>query len=305
MDVKPTGVDQLVLDTLRLLQRTLGAQIEIVTRLDATASVVAADRGQLVNAFLNLAINARDAMPEGGQLTIETSCRAARRTASEGLGRWPTGEEVCISVSDTGVGMSEEVRKLAFEPFFTTKKNGVGVGLGLSMVRGYVENIGGYIEFASVFEQGTTITICLPRIAAVSVPEEHNISAGMIVATRKETVLLVEDDPDVRIMTAAQLKQCGYAVQSVATAMEAINMIASPAEIDIMLTDMVLPGGIDGMTLLKEALWERPQMGVVCMSGYNPTPGYRKWLKTQNIRFLEKPFSARQLSQALDETATR
>ncbi len=195
------------------------------------------------------------------------------------------------------------MRKLAFEPFFTTKTVGMGVGLGLSMVRGYVEDVGGYVEFDRVFEQGTAITICLPRIDAVGLPDEFETAGTLLTSTRMETVLLVEDDPDVRIMTAAQLKQCGYVVQSVATAMEAINMIASPAEIDIMLTDIVLPGDIDGMMLVKEALRERPGMGVVCMSGYNPTPGHRQWLDKQNIRFLEKPFSVGQLLQAMDETS--
>ncbi len=138
-----TNIDQLVLDTLRLLQRTLGQGIDMVTQLDARAAVISVDRNQMANALLNLALNARDAMPDGGQLTIATTCRPAASGASS---RFPMGEEVCIVISDTGVGMTDEVRSRAFEPFFTTKPDGLGSGLGLSMVQGFVEQSGGKID---------------------------------------------------------------------------------------------------------------------------------------------------------------
>src|SRR5664280_1809991 len=163
---EPTTIDQLVLDTLRLLQRTLGQGIDIVTRLDAMAAVVSVDRNQMANALLNMALNARDAMPEGGQLTIATTCQPAQWAAVEGSTRWPTGDEVCITISDTGVGMTADVRTRVFEPFFTTKPDGLGSGLGLSMVHGFVEQSGGHIEIDSAAGRGTTITIKLPRIAA-------------------------------------------------------------------------------------------------------------------------------------------
>ena len=300
LKAEPTAVDQLVLDTLRLLQRTLGEGIEIVPRLDAAAATVSVDRSQLVSALLSLALNARDAMSEGGQLTIATTCNPAHWAAVEGSARWPTGEQVCITVSDTGVGMTEEVRNRVFEPFFTTKVDGLGTGLGLSMVQGFVQQSGGHIEIDSAEGHGTTIIICLPRIAAVSQPDETDAVAGPSATGKKKTVLLVEDDPDVRIVTAAQLKQLGYKVHAVANGMEAIDLIASPADIDIMLTDIVLPGGLDGVALVKEAIQARPRMGVLCMSGYDPTQSHRKWLKVQNIDFLEKPFSSGRLAQALE-----
>jgi CheY-like chemotaxis protein len=300
LKAEPTTIDQLVLDTLRLLQRTLGQGIDMVTRLDAMAAVVSVDRNQLANALLNLALNARDAMPDGGQLTIATICQPAQWAAKEGAARWPTGEEVCITISDTGVGMTEEVRNRVFEPFFTTKPDGLGSGLGLSMVHGFVEQSGGHIEIDSAVGRGTTVTIHLPRIDAASQMDEPDTVAGSLASGREKTVLLVEDDPDVRIVTAAQLKQLGYKVHAVANGMEAMDMIVSPATIDITLTDIVLPGGIDGVAIVKEAMRARPRMGVLCMSGYDPTQKHRKWLQVQNIEFLEKPFSSGRLAQALD-----
>jgi PAS domain S-box-containing protein len=300
LKAEPTTIDQLVLDTLRLLQRTLGQGIDTETHLAAAAAAASVDRSQMTNALLNLALNARDAMPEGGQLTIATSCRPAQPTAAEDAARWPTGEEICITVSDTGEGMTEKIRKHAFEPFFTTKPDGLGSGLGLSMVQGFVEQSGGRIEIDSAAGRGTTITIRLPRIAAESRADEADADAGLSARGREKIVLLVEDDPDVRIVTAAQLKKLGYKVHAVANGMEAIDLIASPANIDVTLTDIVLPGGLDGVALVKEAMRARPKMGVLCMSGYDPTMKHRKWLQIQNISFLEKPFSSSRLAQALD-----
>ncbi len=297
---EPTVIDQLVLDTLRLLQRTLGAQVDIVTHLDATAATVSVDRNQLANALVNLALNARDAMPGGGQLTIATACQPARWMAAEGSACPPTSDEVCITISDTGSGMSKEVRDRVFEPFFSTKPDGLGSGLGLSMVQGFVEQSGGHIEIDSAVDRGTTIAIRLPMIASVSQTDATDAVIGVSVTRKEKTVLLVEDDPDVRVVTAAQLQQLGYKVRAVANGAEAIDLIESPAQIDITLTDIVLPGGIDGVTLVKEAMQVRPRMGVLCMSGYDPTQQHHKWLKVQNIEFLEKPFSSRRLAQALD-----
>ena len=294
-----TTIDQLVLDTLRLLQRTLGQGIDMVTQLDAKAAVISVDRNQMANALLNLALNARDAMPDGGQLTIATKCQPVPNGAQNSP-RWPTGEEVCITISDTGVGMTDDVRARAFEPFFTTKPDGLGSGLGLSMVQGFVEQSGGAIDIESAPGNGTTITIRLPRIASESQADETDLVTGAPANGREKTVLLVEDDPDVRVVTAAQLRHLGYKVHAVANGMEAIDLIASPANIDITLTDIVLPGGLDGVALVKEAMRARPKMGVLCMSGYNPTEKHRKWLKVQNIAFLEKPFSSAHLAQALD-----
>jgi CheY-like chemotaxis protein len=214
--------------------------------------------------------------------------------------RWPLGEEVCIVISDTGVGMTDEVRSRAFEPFFTTKADGLGSGLGLSMVQGFVEQSGGTIDIQSSPGNGTTITILLPRVASESQADEADPVTGTSAGEREKTVLLVEDDPDVRVVTTAQLRQLGYKVHAVANGMEAIDLISSPANIDITLTDIVLPGGLDGVALIKEAMRARPKMGVLCMSGYDPTQKHRKWLQVQNINFLEKPFSSSRLAQALD-----
>ncbi len=296
---EPTPIDQMVLDTLRLLQRTLGTNIDLVTRLNAKDAVISVDRNQLANALLNLAINARDSMPEGGQITIATECRSCEPTLAKSS-RWPTGEEVCITVSDTGFGMTEEVLARAAEPFFTTKADGLGSGLGLSMVQGFTEQSGGQLKIESAPRTGTSVTIRLPRIASTCQPDEvDNATAAANIASER-TVLLVEDDADVRIVAGAQLRHLGFKVHAVANGMEALDLIVSPAKIDILLTDVVLPGGLDGVSLIKEAITTRPGMGIVCMSGYDPAQKHRKWLSQQNIAFLEKPFNTQKLGQALE-----
>jgi len=210
------------------------------------------------------------------------------------------GGTVCITITDTGIGMTEEVRNRVFEPFFTTKPDGLGSGLGLSMVQGFVEQTGGHIEIDSTVGRGTTITIQLPTIEAVGEVDDTQALADWSANGKDKTVLLVEDDPDVRIVTAHRLRKLGYRVHAVASGSEAIDLIESPANIDIALTDIVLPGPIDGVDLVKEAMRARPGIGVLCMSAYNPTQTPRKWFTIQNIEFLQKPFSSTQLAQALE-----
>ncbi len=296
---EPTPIDQLVLDTLRLLQRTLGTNIDLVTRLNAKDAVISVDRNQLANALLNLAINARDAMPEGGQITIATECRPCDPALAKSP-RWPTGEEVRITISDTGFGMSEDVLARAAEPFFTTKADGLGSGLGLSMVQGFTEQSGGQLGIESRPQRGTSVTIRLPRVANACPPDDADNAGAPGPAKSEKIVLLVEDDADVRIVATAQLRHLGFKVHAVANGMEALDLIASPATIDILLTDVVLPGGLDGVSLIKEAIAARPGMGIVCMSGYEPAQKHRKWLSQQNIAFLEKPFNTQKLAQALE-----
>ncbi|HTV31416.1 MAG TPA: response regulator [Xanthobacteraceae bacterium] len=300
MRVEPTKVDQLMTDMLRVLRCVLREDIEIVARLDAKGSTILVDRNQLVTTLLNLAVNARDSMPEGGRLAISTTCQRARWAAEEGAGRWPTGDEVCITVRDAGVGMAEEVRDRIFELFFTTKPDGQGAGLGLCMVQRFVEQSGGHIEVDSAAGRGTTISIHLPRIEPVSPTVEHDAITEMPAADTEKFVLLVEDDADVRVVVATQLKHLGYKVHALANGSEAINLIESPATIDAIITDVVLPGDIDGVSLLKEVMHARPTMGVLCISGYEPSLSDRKWLKVQNIELLEKPFCLGQLAKALD-----
>ena len=297
---EPTLIDQMVLDTLRLLQRTLGDNIDIVTQLNASGAVISVDRNQLANALLNLALNARDAMAEGGQMTIATECQPCDPALAK-TSRWPTAEEVRIVIRDTGVGMTESIRRRATEPFFTTKSDGLGSGLGLSMVQGFIEQSGGLLVIESEPDKGTAVTLRLPRIAAADMQTEHSDGAVGQAGTRREkTVLLVEDDADVRIVITAQLRHLGYRVQTAANGMEAIDLIASPAMFDILLTDIVLPSGLDGVSLVKEAMLARPRIGVLCMSGYEPSQKHRKWLSQQNIGFLEKPFHMQSLGQALE-----
>jgi len=197
--------------------------------------------------------------------------------------------------------MTAEVQSHAFDPFFTTKPDGLGSGLGLSMVHGFVEQSGGHIAIDSAAGRGTTVTIRLPRIGTEARDEAARVPSSPAPAKKEKTVLLVEDDSDVRIITSAQLKELGYNVHAVSNGLEAMDLLASPADIDITLTDLVLPAGIDGVKLVEEAMRARPSMGVLCMTGYDPTQRHRKWLKLQNIDLLEKPFSSVRLGRALEE----
>jgi signal transduction histidine kinase len=299
-NLEPVVVDQVVLDSLRLLQRLLGRNIEIVTKLGAKAATVSADSNQLAHVLLNLALNARDAMPDGGQMTITTTVQAAGWVADGEAKRWTTGEEVCVAVADTGTGMSDEVRRRIFEPFFTTKQDGGAAGLGLTMAHRFAEQCGGRINVDSKIKRGTTVSLHLPCIErAVPASEPRASTEPLAGVDGRKTVLLVEDDPDLRLVMSAQMQELGYTVHAVTNGDEAISVIESPSTIDVLVTDIILPGGTDGVSVIKDAIQVRPDLAVLCISGFDLNQSDRKWLRVQNIELLEKPFSFEQLADAL------
>ena len=288
----------------KMLGRLIGEDIELSTISEPELGRVKTDQGQIEQVILNLAVNARDAMPHGGKLIIETSnVEVDEVFAQQSPYPIEIGSYVCLAVRDTGVGMNAATQAQIFEPFFTTKEKGKGTGLGLSMVYGVVKQSGGYITVNSELGAGTTFKIYLPRVDA-PLEREH---AGASVPTSlqgTETILLVEDETGLRTLTCALLARCGYkvlAAQNATEALEASQQYQGP--IHLMLTDVVMPG-VNGRVLAQQLAQSRPDTKVVYMSGYTGQTFSGHAILDPGSRFLAKPFTretlARRIREALD-----
>jgi signal transduction histidine kinase/CheY-like chemotaxis protein len=295
LDPKLTDVGQLVSGTTELLRRTLGEAVAVRISVESACKSVI-DRAQLQNAILNLGINARDAMPDGGRLAINVSDAKLDADYAEAHSEVQPGNYVLISISDTGTGMSQEVKDRAFEPFFTTKPAGSGTGLGLSSVYGFVKQSGGHIAIYSELGQGTTMRIYLPcadnegqiGTSTVDLPQPLPRSRG-------ETVLVVEDDARVRRVTVARLDNLGYHVLEADTGPEALQILARDPEVDLLFTDMVMPGGMSGAQLAVEAHRSCPALKVLFTSGYAGPEAVRQ-AKLESANWLAKPYTAAELA---------
>jgi PAS domain S-box-containing protein len=289
LEPRVVDLNSIVSGIAKMLRRTIGEDVELVTRLAPHLGPVRADPVQMEQVLLNLAVNARDAMPEGGRLTIETMNV-----------RLPAGPAVRMRVEDTGVGMSEEVRAHLFEPFFTTKEVGKGTGLGLATAYGIVQQSGGSIAVTSEAGRGTTFEIDLPEVMgepAVPVPQAPR---GDIRGT--ETVLLVEDEEAVRNLTRRVLKHNGYHVLSAPNGETALEMSRMHVgKIHLLLTDVVMPG-MSGPRLAEVLLGEREGLRCIFMSGYAATALEQKVLLRRDTAFLQKPFTTEQLVRRVRET---
>ena len=269
LNPKPTDMTPLISNFSELLRRTLGESIELNIRMTGSKHLCVVDAPQLQNALLNLAINARDAMPRGGNLTIDLSQARLDADYAQMYPEIRTGRYVLIAVTDTGSGMSEEVRQRAFEPFFTTKPAGAGTGLGISMVYGFVKQSGGNIQIYSELERGTSVRIFLPLAESVQSGEELAPSAGKDAMPRgSETILVVEDDARVRRVTTARLRSLGYEVIKADNGAAALALLATYPKIAMIFTDVVMPGGMNGDELAEAALAARPDLKVLFTSGY-------------------------------------
>jgi CheY-like chemotaxis protein len=279
-----------------MLSRLLREDIELVVNLDADPSTARADFNQLEQVLINLAVNARDAMPHGGKLTISTSNRKIAKRG-EVLDLQP-GRYVHISVQDTGLGMTPETRERIFDPFFTTKPPGSGVGLGLSMVLGVVEQSGGRIDVESTPGFGSKFLIYLPhddgKSATVDKRRSDEMPSGM------ETILLAEDEPSLRELVSTQLRNLSYKVITAVDGQDALDIMRtqSPA-IDLLITDMVMPR-VGGLDLASKLRMQNPALNVIFISGY---PGHDNadihMTLPPKTHFLPKPFSLRELSQLI------
>ena len=290
--------DALIEGMLELLERTLGEDIRIDTRLEAKGRHVFVDESGLENAVLNLALNARGAMANGGVLTVTSAVRRlGAETAVEG-GALPAGDYVEIAVADNGCGMPEEVLNHAFEPFFTTKEIGKGSGLGLSMTYGFARQSDGNITLESTPGKGTTARILLPAVAA---PETSGELCREFAAENgcDAAVLVVEDDPEVRASTVNVLQSLGCTVCEAGEAEEALTCLDQDPGIELLLSDVVLTGGRNGIELAKEAVRRRPGLRVLLVSGYPETELRRSGLTESHFALLGKPFTRASLVEAM------
>ena len=295
LDPKPTDVNKFLSGSTDFLQRSLGERVQVETVGAAGLWWVEVDQNQLESALVNLAINARDAMPNGGKLTIE----GANIWVDENYNRLnpelPTGQYVVICVSDAGGGMPPEVLNRAFEPFFTTKELGQGTGLGLSQVYGFVKQSGGHIKIYSELNQGTTVKIYLPRLPARVPDEIGEIDQAPLGAEGAETILVVEDDVDVRAYLTDVLRGLNYRVIAAPNAEAALEFLRTDRTVDLLLTDIIMPGW-NGRELAKQAESLRPGLRVLYMTGYSRNAIVHQGRLDEGVDLLQKPVSQAQLA---------
>jgi PAS domain S-box-containing protein len=293
-----TNVNELVVEAARLLRPTLGENIEIEAMLDDYASPALIDPNQLSASLLNLAINARDAMPNGGKLTFETAEVTLDESYAEMNADTRPGTYVMVAVSDNGSGISASIIDKVFEPFFTTKALGRGTGLGLSMVYGFVKQSEGHIKIYSEEGQGTTIKIYLPR--ATGQAEQPAVATPAApIRGGDETILVVEDDALVRGYVVGQIRSLGYRTLSATNAAEALAVIDSKTPIDLLFTDIVMPGGMNGRQLADEAHKRRSELKVLFTSGYTENAIVHHGRLDPGVLLLAKPYRKRQLAQMI------
>ncbi len=276
-----------------LLHRTLGETIEVETVQAARVWPIEVDANQLENAILNIAVNARDAMPDGGKLTIELANTHLDADYAMREAEVVPGQYVLICLSDTGSGMSDDALGRAFEPFFTTKEVGRGTGLGLSMVYGFIKQSGGHVRIYSEQGHGTTVKIYLPRFLGEPDGERPEVRALPIPeAEQGETILVCEDDDNVRAYTVEALRDLGYSVVEAADGPAALAILdANPGRIDMLFTDVVLPAGMTGAVLAREAVARRPALKVLFTTGYARNAIVHHGRLDPGVELLPKPFT--------------
>jgi len=297
LEPRSIDVNQLLLHMENLLHRALGEHIECRFVLSREIWPAMIDPAQLETAILNLALNARDAMPGGGRLTVETASVHLDEVYAAQNDDVEPGDYVMVAVADSGSGMSKEVLAHAFEPFFTTKDVGKGTGLGLSMVYGFVKQTGGHIKIYSEVGEGTSVKLYLPRS---SLPlADMTRAATALPRGRGETILAVEDDDMVRDHVAAELKALGYNVLTAHSGADALQVLRSDTKIDLLFSDVVMPGGMSGPQLAEQALHLRPALRVLYTSGYTENTVIHQGRVDPGVQLLNKPYRRQELAAKL------
>ena len=299
LDAKPTDVGKLVSGMSELLRRTLGEAISIETVNVPELWRVSVDANQLESALLNLAVNARDAMPAGGKLTIETAHCVLDESYVSRFDGLSAGQYVMIAVSDTGTGMTKDVLERAMEPFFTTKEVGQGTGLGLSQVYGFVKQSGGHMRIYSEVDEGTTIKLFLPRLAGDAAEDERVENRPVPASQVGETILVVEDDESVRTATSDMLRELGYRVVTAEDGASALRLVGERPEIRLLFTDVGLPGGMNGRQLADAVRTGRPDLPVLFTTGYARNAIVHHGRLDPGINLLPKPFTYAELADKL------
>jgi PAS domain S-box-containing protein len=297
LDPKATDANRLIEDMGELVRRTTGPAVQVRTLLHPHLWPTLCDANQLENALLNLCINARDAMPEGGQLTIETDNLVVEAHHTTEL---PPGDYVAVTVSDTGVGMSPDVLERAFEPFFTTKPLGQGTGLGLSMVYGFARQSDGLVRIRSELGKGTAISILLPRHqGSAEAGEELPESAEAPRTGAGETVLVVDDEPTIRMLVTEVLEDLGYSAIQAEEGPSALKALQAARRVDLLVTDVGLPGGMNGRQLAEAARMIQPKLRVLFITGYAETVALNPDHLEPGMHVLTKPFAMAVLGERI------
>jgi PAS domain S-box-containing protein len=300
LDPKPTDINQLVSGMDELIRRTVGPAVTVEVARAPGLWAVLADPNQLENALLNLCINARDAMPDGGRLIIETGNRILDDSEAKAL-ELCGAEYVSLSVSDTGGGMTAEVIARAFDPFFTTKPLGEGTGLGLSMVYGFTRQSGGQASIHSELGRGTKVCLYLPRYAGAVGVFASSAEAQKVLRGAGETVLVVDDEPSVRVLIQEVLEELGYRVLEAETGAAGLQLLESIGRVDLLITDVGLPGGMNGRQLADAALVSRPNLKVLFITGYAENAVIGDGCLQPGMHVLTKPFSLEVLGGRVKE----
>ena len=302
LDPKPTDVNRLVQGMEDLIRRTVGPAIEVEPLIGAAGLwPTLVDGSQLENALLNLCINARDAMPDGGRITIETANRWVDERTAQAHGM-SSGQYVSMCVSDTGTGMSRDVMEKAFDPFFTTKPIGMGTGLGLSMIYGFAQQSGGQVRIYSEIGQGSTVCLYLPRHQGAA--EANEAPAEPIDVARAEdgeTVLIVDDEPTIRMLVAEVLEELGYRAIEAADGAAGLHVLRSDVRIDLLVTDVGLPGGINGRQVADAARVARPELKVLFITGYAENAVLSHGHLDPGMHVMTKPFAIDALAKRIKD----
>lgn len=302
---KPVDVNTLVTGMSDLLFRTLGEPISVETVKAAGLWRVEIDPNELEAAILNLAVNARDAMPNGGRLTIETSNTHIDHTYAQEHVEVVPGQYVAVSVSDTGEGMDTKTVAQAFEPFFTTKPVGKGTGLGLSQVYGFVKQSGGHVKIYSEPGQGTTVRLYLPRLTGEVVPSDFAAAEPIPEGETEEVVLVVEDDDDVRAQSVESLRELGYRVLESHDGPSALRLLERQQRVDLLFTDVVLPGGMTGAQIAAKAKAVRPDLKVLFTTGYARNAIIHHGRLDKGVELITKPFTFAELAAKVRDVLDR
>jgi signal transduction histidine kinase len=306
LEPKVLDVNKLVQGMADMVQRTIGETVRLETVLAGGLWRTLADPGQLENALLNLAVNARDAMPEGGRVTMETANAHLDDAYVAHLPEpVPPGQYVLVAVTDTGLGMGPEVLEHVFEPFFTTKEVGRGTGLGLSQVYGFVRQSGGYVRIYSEPGQGTTVKLYLPRALAEEAAEPTPSGEAQPSLHGDERILVLEDHHDLRAYSVSILRELGYEVLEAADGAEALALLNADPGVDLLFTDVVLPGGLNGRQVADEAVRRRPGLKVLFTTGYTRNAIVHNGTLDPGVHLISKPFAfadlAAKVRTVLDE----
>jgi signal transduction histidine kinase len=293
---RPVNIARLLPDIVELIKRTIAENIDVRVVEGAGLWPALADPGQVENALLNLVLNARDAMPNGGQLAIEVANAVLDETYARAHPEVRPGEYVLLAVTDTGTGIPQEILDKVFDPFFTTKGVGKGTGLGLSMIFGFARQSGGHVKIYSEVGEGTTVKLYLPRAIGMKAVPISSSPAGNLPLGQGQVILLVEDDVDARMITVEQLRDLGYHVLDAADGKSALQVLQEAECVDLLLTDVVLPGKLSGRTLAETIIAQRPAIKVLYVSGYSENAIVHHGRLDEGVELLSKPFTRDRLA---------